>query len=432
MRIWLVTVGEPLPIDGPAERLYRTGILANMLAGAGHDVVWWTSAFDHARKRQRFSSNGLVTITEKLKIILLHSIPYYRNISVRRIINHILLKRQFEKLATDEAKPDIILCSLPTIGLAAASVEYGQKNGVPVVLDIRDLWPDILVDVVPKALETPARLVLGHAFRAIRYACANATAIVGTSNSFVDWGVNYAGRPRTDRDQAFPLAYASDKPDAEAIAQARRFWQDFGLMNDPGQSIICFFGNMSGVLDLTTVIQAAAILEGEGTLVKLVLCGSGDREGYYRDLAKKCKAVLLPGRVDKTQIWALMDIAVAGLVPYQPREDFCKALPNKAVEYLAGGLPIISCLHGELAALIAENRCGITYEDGNARQLATMIKKVHNAKDFTETMAKNSCRLYEQAFSAEMVYGQLVAHLQEIVHCHKAGDHLGAKGVTYR
>ena len=42
MRIWLITVGEPLPTDG-AERLLRAGILADMLSAKGHDVVFWTS-----------------------------------------------------------------------------------------------------------------------------------------------------------------------------------------------------------------------------------------------------------------------------------------------------------------------------------------------------------------------------------------------------
>ena len=30
MRIWLITIGELLPIDDTDERLYRTGILANL------------------------------------------------------------------------------------------------------------------------------------------------------------------------------------------------------------------------------------------------------------------------------------------------------------------------------------------------------------------------------------------------------------------
>ena len=30
MRIWLITIGEPLPIDGTNDRLHRSGMLANL------------------------------------------------------------------------------------------------------------------------------------------------------------------------------------------------------------------------------------------------------------------------------------------------------------------------------------------------------------------------------------------------------------------
>ena len=56
MRAWLLTVGEPLPCDGPNERLHRTGLLAEALHSRGHEVLWWSSTFDHARKRFREST----------------------------------------------------------------------------------------------------------------------------------------------------------------------------------------------------------------------------------------------------------------------------------------------------------------------------------------------------------------------------------------
>jgi len=51
MRIWLVTIGEPLPIDGSNERLYRMGIIANLLVKKGHKIIWWSSTFNHVRKK---------------------------------------------------------------------------------------------------------------------------------------------------------------------------------------------------------------------------------------------------------------------------------------------------------------------------------------------------------------------------------------------
>jgi len=39
LSIWLITVGEPLPIEGNRDRLWRTGLLAETFTGRGHDVL---------------------------------------------------------------------------------------------------------------------------------------------------------------------------------------------------------------------------------------------------------------------------------------------------------------------------------------------------------------------------------------------------------
>ena len=38
MRIWLATVGEPLPVDAGRQRLLRTGQFAQWLAAHGHEI----------------------------------------------------------------------------------------------------------------------------------------------------------------------------------------------------------------------------------------------------------------------------------------------------------------------------------------------------------------------------------------------------------
>ena len=44
----------------------------------------------------------------------------------------------------------MIYVSYPIIEYAASAVKYGIKNHVPVIVDIRDLWPDIFNHNLPK------------------------------------------------------------------------------------------------------------------------------------------------------------------------------------------------------------------------------------------------------------------------------------------
>lgn len=99
MRIWLITVGEPLPTDGGNVRLLRTGILAGLLEAAGHDVVWWSSSLNHAAKTQRFPEYTTLKLGPRFEIKLLHAAGYTRNVSLRTIIHHHRTARKFAAAA---------------------------------------------------------------------------------------------------------------------------------------------------------------------------------------------------------------------------------------------------------------------------------------------------------------------------------------------
>lgn len=54
MNIWIVEAVKPLPVLGSTYRDLQCGMLAKALVANGHEVVWWSSTFDHMRKMHRF------------------------------------------------------------------------------------------------------------------------------------------------------------------------------------------------------------------------------------------------------------------------------------------------------------------------------------------------------------------------------------------
>src|SRR5262249_41360937 len=132
MRIWLVTIGEPLPTDGNGDRLLRAGMLREILAHRVHEVTWWTSSFDHSRKRQRVDHDEAIEISQNYSIRLIHSQSYPKNVCLRRWISHRATAKRFAKLAAAEARPDVILASLPIAELCRTAIKYARPRQVPV------------------------------------------------------------------------------------------------------------------------------------------------------------------------------------------------------------------------------------------------------------------------------------------------------------
>lgn len=414
MHVWLVTIGEPLPRDGCQERLLRTGILADHLSREGHQVSWWTSAFDHVRKKQRSAGDERIAIAAGYNLWLLHANRYSRNVSLRRIINHRSIARKFRKLAPREPRPDVILCSWPTVELCVEAVRLGNIWGVPVVLDIRDMWPDAILDLAPRVLRPAARIAMRSAYQDARYAASHATAITGITDKIVDWGLRFAGRSRSEWDRAFAMGYQIQTAASERDEEALEFWRTRGISGSKSAFIVCFFGTIGRHFEFETVFRAARRLEQTSRGIKFVLCGDGPHLSRWRQSAAACPNIILPGWVDAAKIRSLMRLSSAGLAPYVSSWDFAISIPNKPVEYLSAGLPVVSSLQGELAELLAINECGLTYRNGSADDLVRVLADCYDHPTKLAKMAENAARLYQSRFVAETIYGQMGDYLNQV------------------
>lgn len=413
MRIWLINSSEALPLDVGRARLRRMGLLGEVLSARGHELLWWTSTFQHSLKTQRYDTDTLVEVRDGYRVQFLRAPGYRRNISTARLWDHHQLGRGFRRLAPTHPRPDMILCSFPTLELSDEATRYGRRHGVPTVLDVRDMWPDVFLEVVPRWAQGPCRTLLGPMYRTARRACAAADAITGHAPGFVDWGLMMGRRQRTPRDRHFPFGYQVDVPSAAEQQEAERFWRAQGLPPEAEGRVVCFFGAIGHQFALDTVLEAARSL-GRRRGVRLVICGVGDRLGHYRRLAADCPHVLFPGWINAAQIWVLLRKSFCGLAPYVAKPNFEAGVTNKPIEYLSGGVPILTSLErGILVDLIEEHDCGLSYGNDPVR-LQQAIAMLQDSPERQRAMAANALALFDSKFTAPKVYGEMADYLEAI------------------
>ena len=414
MRIWLVTIGDPLPTDEGPPRLLRHGMLAETLVDRGHEVLWWTSSFDHARKLQRSADQRLVSVQPGLTLRLLPALGYRKSRSLMRFLDHYVLARRFAREARQATPPDLILASYPPVELCWEAARFGRSLKLPVVLDLRDAWPDIFLDYVPRWARLAVRwalyplFVLGHRSR------AQATAILGVTPGYVTWGVEGGGRKTGPLDRAFPLA-CSDQSGALADQErANKFWDTAGILADDDALTVCFFGTLAGNLEIDVVLTAAQRLEAENARIRFVICGTGDLYSRHKAAADRCGNVLMPGWVGMAEIRELMRRSQVGLAPYRTNWYFGMSIPNKVIEYLSGGLAVVSCLKGSVSDLLRDSECGLSYENENADNLISVLRELERDPERRKQMASNARRAFLESFSAEKVYAEMAEHLEHI------------------
>lgn len=418
MRVWLVTIGEPMPIPMQKhERLHRTGMFATFLSAKGHDVTWWTSAFDHFRKRHLVEEDSVLTVTNGLCIRLIHGSGYRRNVSYARLRDHRQVAAKFASIGREEAPPDIIVAALPTIELSLASVNYGKEHRVPVVLDMRDMWPDIYVDHAPPLARSLVRFTLYPMFRSAHLACARATAIIGITDAFVDWGLKRGGRQRSELDRSFPFAYSQCPPKMEECAKAEAKWDNLlGVRSEDDFLNICFFGSVNRQFDLGTAIAAVRTVAASGGRVRLVICGTGEQLQKYKAMASGSPNVVFPGWVNAADIYTLMRRSCAGIDPMPNRYDFLGTINNKAIEYMSAGLLVIASPdRGVLHNLLTDEQCGLTYPCGDVGSLVDLLQRLVRDRDLCRGLSGNATRVFAERFAANRVCQDMMEHLEIVV-----------------
>ncbi len=417
MRVWLITIGEPVPVDDEAsDRLLRTGYFAKFLNEHGHHVTWWTSSFDHWRKQHIGAGVSRKVLSSGLNIELLHGRGYQRNVSWQRVVNHRQLANDFRRRSRAvSVLPDVIVCSLPTVELCQACEDFAEDRGIPVVLDMRDMWPDVFVTALPRALWGWGNRLLCWQRRKAARVLGRATAITGITDAFVDWGIRRGGRQRGPLDQAFPMGYSACPPKPDALREAETFWDQHGVVANSDGLIACFFGTLGHQLDIDTLIGAAAQCAVEHLPIQFVICGTGDRFAELCARAELLPNVKMPGWVDAAKIYTLMRRSQVGLDPLPDRFDFLATINNKAIEYWSAGLPVISSPpRGVLAEVLAGNQCGLSYEAGQPQQLVTCLRELLAHPTRLAKYAANSQRLFRQQYSATQVYGRMMKYLETI------------------
>lgn len=411
-RIWIVETGDPLPLLGRNVRLFRAAQIARRLTAGDASVVWWSAAFDHLQKRYIANGKSEVDLSPGMTARLLWGRRYTANVSLARIVNHRQVAQRFRQWARrDPQRPGAIYCCYPTVDLALAAAEVGRERNVPVIIDIRDLWPEVFEEVSP--LPRPlTRLALAPLYRQSRAALRGATGIWAITEPALEWGIELAERTRGPHDRVVYHAYERPKISGDGFAEAEHFWRLCGLKLDGSEKIGCWFGTLSETAEWSSLFEAVSLLpEPLRRSLRIVIGGSGPKFEELQRMATGRAEILVVGFLGQAQICALMQHAHFGLLHYPARKDLVRSVPTKVSEYFSAGLPIISTLPGITEDLLAATGSGLRVANRCAPALAKAVVELVTDEPKQAQMAANARALFEQRFNADEVYGQAARDL---------------------
>lgn len=414
MRAWVIKTGEPVP-HVPAEsedRLFRAGLMAQALHSHGMDVTWWTTRFHHQLKSMRDVTPSVPCKPDPSgpEMIFLPSKGYKRHISPARFMDHVQVRRAFERLAPNQLRPDVIICAWPTIDLAYAAVRFGRANNIPVILDIRDLWPDIFYERITAKTGLPFKGYMIPYERMGRKAMRGANAVISITQGMLEWGQHRFARETNARDRVFYQSQSA-VPAPEDMA----FWQGKGIDLDAPKTRLVWAGTLISDLDIQTLLKAIeALPENVAQELEFVFCGAGDLTPKIEEMANRLPHVIFGGWASQGALSALYARSHIGMMCYLDRFDFQLSIPNKVADFTRSGLRILTNLTGEMQRVLGPEDLLIPYPMGDADALrSTLIEIAQNPTQY-RAPAPKARALFDRLFDADTVMPEFARYVEEI------------------
>lgn len=415
MRAWVIKTGEPVPYlpQEAGDRLFRSGLMAEALHRAGMDVTWWCGQFHHQLKLQRdvVPSVPVRPDPEGPELIFLPSRGYQGHISPARFFDHADVRRAFEAIAPTRPRPDVILCAWPTIELAHAATEFGRAHGIPVILDIRDLWPDILYERITAKTRLPFKGYFWPYERMGRKAMQSATAVTSITQGMLDWGQRRFERGACPYDRVFHQSQSATPP-----APDRAYWPAQGLDLSAPKTRLVWAGTMVSRLDLQTLIKAIETLPAAAAReLEFVFCGSGDLAPQLQQMGQRLPHVTYGGWVSQAALSALFEHSHIGMMCYLDRFDFQLSIPNKVADFTRSGMRVLTNLRGEMARVLEPDDLLISYPTGDVEALRARLVEIAGNPAFYRRPSVKARALFDQLFDAGRVMPEFVTHVRQIV-----------------
>ena len=407
MKIWIVSVGEPLPTDQDA-RIRRMGILGKYITeNTDNTVDWFSASFDHYKKVQRAKKNTDITINLKYTMHIVKTNGYKRNVSPARILQHISSGKGIYKRMVDMGyKPDVILASMEPLEVSKETVRFAKENNIPIIVDVRDLWPEIYYEAVKPEFHWLIKPYVKRCQRTLRLTMNAASGIVGMSEGFLEYGLKYANRKKGIYDASIPVAYPNY--DYEEYRGKYNYLQEkYGITED--DFVILFLGNFGNQFDFTPIIKASEKLLPYNN-VKFVLAGTGAQIDEVKSNVRE--NVIFTGWIGRDDILSLVANSKLGIAPYIDSMNYRLNTPNIFGEYLFASLPILISVDGVMKRLLEQHRCGMKYSDGES--LSNIILELYNNPIKQNEFASNSRKLYLEMFEEKTVNERFLGHIKKV------------------
>ncbi|HHT9137261.1 MAG TPA: glycosyltransferase family 4 protein, partial [Candidatus Wunengus sp. YC60] len=207
-------------------------------------------------------------------------------------------------------------------------------------------------------------------------------------------------------------------PNFVDIEKIQIFFADHDIEYAEKDISIVYFGRLSPEKGLLTLIEAAKLLSNENDAntksnIKIKIIGDGPMREELQEKVRieGINNIEFLGYMKGESLFQEIIKSPAAILPSECYENN----PISVLEAFALGKPVIGARIGGIPELVKNHETGLTFEPGNASDLAEKITYVLDNPDKVVKMGENARLFVEQNSNAEKYYQALMNIYQSVI-----------------
>lgn len=299
-------------------------------------------------------------------------------------------------------RPDVVVVSSPSFFSLYAGWLISRMRGAPLVVEIRDLWPGIFVQL--GVLRNRVLLSFLEWWELFFY--RSAAKVVTVTHGFKD---DIAGRGIDPR-KIEVITNGINQERCPRLPPRPGLREDLGL--GPKEFVALYLGNHGISQGLHAVVRAAELLGPEAG-VRFLFVGDGPEKERLRGQAADLPQVQFLPPVPQQEVGSFYSLADCCLVPLRKIDLFTTFIPSKLFEALATGLPVVGMLEGE-AAEILDQASGIVVGPEDAPALASALQRLREHPEEAKSRGRAGRRFVLANYGTDRLAGKYLALFKQI------------------
>jgi glycosyltransferase involved in cell wall biosynthesis len=318
-------------------------------------------------------------------------------------------------------KADLVFATSTPLTVAVPGVIAAKLRRVPFVFEVRDLWPEVPIEM--GALRNPVARALAGALAGFAY--RNAEEVIALSPGMAA-GVT-ARRPGTRTTMipnAADLAMFDVSPEAVRRVRAEHRW----LGDRP---LIVYTGALGAVNGVEYLVRAARTMRERDPDAQVLIVGHGKEWDATRRLASEHglldETVHMWEKVPKAELPVILGAATLSTSFVRPVRALWDNSANKFFDALAAARPIAINYGGWQADLLHESGAGLVLDPYDADGAGVVLAEHVRDEPWLKQAGAAAHRLAVEQFSRDLLFERFEAVLTRSATAGKKGRRAAAR-----